>query len=195
MIRLAIRAQMEIMGLAVIVILVFLGLLFSVNLKKPDTSQETYATYATSELSNRYLVALLEAQTMDCTSENNMATPIRLKELAVDCARLWSMNGWREPFTTQVATYTCGDNNQNACDYLNKAIRSALDATLDEWEEYDYNLRFTLTHDGSSTDVISFNEGTCTTYSEAVASDGFYPLSLYKTVEGAGSLTLRLCTP
>ncbi|MDO8661183.1 MAG: hypothetical protein Q7K43_04795 [Candidatus Woesearchaeota archaeon] len=72
------KAQMEIMGLAIIIILVILAILFSIQFIKDDTSSAR--SLPDSLIANMFVNTYLETTILAC---NN----IRLKELIKDCSQ------------------------------------------------------------------------------------------------------------
>ncbi len=125
------RAQMEIMGLAIIIILVMLGLLFAVQwlLKSPATKQTQTAKEA--EFIGNFLSAL-PGTTTDCNKRN-------VGELLRDCA------------LTQGAT-KCGA--QTSCEYAHDIIEDIIKATLEKW---NYKYYFQITG-ASSVETIKFGK-------------------------------------
>jgi len=108
------RGQMEIMGLAIIVILISIGLLFAVQwmLKEPPTKQVQRAKEAV--LTSNFLSSSLGVTT-DCNQRT-------VGELLRDCALTGGVN-------------KCGD--QTACVKAEKVLKDLLSETLDVWG-YDY---------------------------------------------------------
>lgn len=107
------RGQMEIMGLAIIVILISIGLLFAVQwmLKAPSKKVETAKE---SVFAANYLSALLGT-----TTECNKRT---VRDLLQDCA------------LTQGAT-KCAE--QTSCEYAHDIMGKIFNSTLEKWN-YDY---------------------------------------------------------
>ena len=109
--RLRTKGQMEIMGLAIIVILIALGLLFAVQwmLKAPTTKQVQRAKE--SVLAANFMNTMLGT-----TTECNQRT---VRDLLQDCA------------LTQGATM-CGE--QSSCDYAHSVIQELFDTTFKTWK-------------------------------------------------------------
>jgi hypothetical protein len=116
------KGQMEIMGLAIIVILVALGLMFAVQwmLQQPSTKQVQRAEEAT--LAANFLNTMLGT-----TTECNKRT---MRELLMDCA------------LTQGAT-KCG--GASACEYAEGILAQLFRDTFEEW-----SLRYYFTMQGAS---------------------------------------------
>ena len=109
-----VRAQMEIMGLAIIVILVSLGLLFAVRwmLKAPSAEPQRAEE---SVLAANFLSTLLGT-----TTECNKRT---VRDLLQDCA------------LTQGATKCkTQSGEQYSCDYARDIIQMLLSETFDKWK-------------------------------------------------------------
>ncbi len=105
-----VRAQMEIMGLAIIIILVSLGLLFAVRwmLKAPSAEPQRAEE---SVLAANFLSTLL-GTTTECNKRS-------VRDLLQDCA------------LTQGATKCEG---QSSCDYARNIIKTLLSETFDKWK-------------------------------------------------------------
>jgi len=124
------KAQMEIMGLAIIVILVALGMLFAVQwlLKSPGTSPAEAVKEST--LAANFLNTMLSTTT-DCHDRS-------VRELLQDC----SLTGGRlDCFGTP------------SCEYSEQIIGSMLEGSLDRWNK-DYH--FTIS---GSADVKNIEFG------------------------------------
>jgi len=124
------KSQMEIMGLAVIVILVSLGILFAVQyviFKKPT---QTVKTYSTLQIASNTLNSLLTTTT-DCRAAGN----VDMTQLLQDCAAFPAI--------------TC-DNGMNSCEFSDTSINYILNNTLKKWR-YPFRLYvFTLSGSGNS---------------------------------------------
>ncbi|MEM4242834.1 MAG: hypothetical protein QXM31_02945 [Candidatus Woesearchaeota archaeon] len=116
-----VKSQMEIMGLAIIVILVTLGILFAIAwlLQAPSSGPVEHEEDAI--LAANFISAAL-GTTTDCNKRT-------VRELLQDCA------------VTQGAT-KCGQ--QTSCDYARDVIQALLDNTLKVWKK-DYYLAMTGT--------------------------------------------------
>jgi hypothetical protein len=113
------RGQMEIMGLAIIVILITIGLLFAlIWMAKTPPAQLQRAKE--SVLAANFLNTMLGTTVTDC---NDRTT----SELLQDCALTGGIN-------------KCGE--ATSCERANEAIRQMLDATLKKWG-LKYNLAIT----------------------------------------------------
>lgn len=109
------RAQMEIMGLLLIVIILSLALLFVLKvvfLKEPSSLTQDYEKQKIVEA----FVNTLFQTSSGCTSDTTM------KDLLIDCAK--------NPFSG--GTITCSDG-RNSCVFANETIPLILEDTLDQW--------------------------------------------------------------
>jgi len=121
------KSQMEIMGLALVVILISLGLLFAVKFTalKPATSGARQAYTKTVKAANM-LNTLLKTST-DC------AGGATVTQLIQDCAS-----------TPQI---TCGVDN--SCDYSRSVIQTIFDDTLIAWGRLDADYYFEVQKGGA----------------------------------------------
>ncbi|MEM4246721.1 MAG: hypothetical protein QXR48_00505 [Candidatus Woesearchaeota archaeon] len=124
-----VKGQMEIMGLAIIIILVMLGLLFTVTwlLKSP-------ATKPVQKAKESVLAANFLSTMLGTTTECNKRT---VAELLRDCA------------LTQGAT-KCGA--LTSCEYVHNVIEDILNSTMNVWRK-DYYFHMT---GSSSVESIKF---------------------------------------
>lgn len=123
---------MEIMGLAVIIILLALGALFVVRfviLRPTEIRQE----YVMKSLAVDSVTAILRTNT-DCYGYS-------IKDLLMDCAEMRSI--------------TCIDGS-GSCTHANASISKILDQTLNKWKK---NYIFTATE---TAPPIYFENGNCT---------------------------------
>ena len=127
------RAQMEIMGLAIIFILVIFGVLFGIRfvLKKPDA--DIRGGYQESTLAANMLTAI-RGTTTDC----NDAT---VEQLLQDCA--------------SEKAISC--DGKTSCAKADKVLEQIFKETIDVWGR-SYNFSITGTFDVSQ---ISFGQGDC----------------------------------
>lgn len=128
------KSQMEIMGLAIVVILISLSLIFVVRfvvLKKPTDFKKAFTQ---TELASNTLNTFLKTTSKDCSG-------LSMTELLQDCA--------------QGSSITCG-GNMKSCIYVNQTAKEIFTNTLDSWNvEYYFsvyqdesNPRFTLPEPG-----------------------------------------------
>jgi hypothetical protein len=136
------RAQMELMGLTIIVILVILGILFAVKfviLKKPP---ETKASFTRSQMTSNFGMALLQSTTADCKGTD-------LTELMTDCAQ-WIETG---------GLITCGDGN-TSCSYVNSTVAKLIDDTLVQWK-MKYYITASTSKNPADPKVFEFKSPKC----------------------------------
>ena len=105
------RAQLEIMGLMIVIILIIVGVLFAVRFVITKPAATTKQDYTRSQLTSNFGIALLQATTKDCRG-------VDMTELLSDCAEFQSI--------------TC-DNGMRSCVYANSTIRFILNQTLNSW--------------------------------------------------------------
>ncbi|NQU98093.1 hypothetical protein HQ533_01385 [Candidatus Woesearchaeota archaeon] len=101
------KAQMEIMGLIVIVILLVLGMVFMVTLQTNRPKNEIKTSYEDDQLASNFIISFLKT--------NSECRGYTMEELIQDCA-----TGDR---------LGCG----GSCKYLNQTLHDTISKTLDVW--------------------------------------------------------------
>lgn len=125
------KAQMEMMGLAIIVILIVLGLLFAVRfvIKKDTGEKPPTEEYRTSELAANFLNAMLETNAPECYD-------ISFSALYQDCAndgKSLDPLQFESAGSIQCAMDVDGVHNDPSCKYIKDKTKFMLDKTLEEW--------------------------------------------------------------
>jgi len=108
------KAQMEIMGLAIVIVLIMLGVLFVVQFMIQKPQKDIKASYTDAQLAANMLNAILKATARDC---NNQV----ITTLFQDCA--------------SGPTIICNDGINTSCTYLNYTIKDLFDKTLVKWRK------------------------------------------------------------
>lgn len=110
------KSQMEIMGLAIVVVLIVVGMLFVIrfmmNREAPDYRKE----YVPTQLANNFVNTFLNTNARDCKGQ-------AMKDLLEDCA--------------QARSVYC-DNGDLSCSYVRGMALEVFSSTLDTWN-YDYH--------------------------------------------------------
>jgi len=157
------KAQMEIMGLAIIVVLLSVGMLFAVSYMVRRPQSDIKKTYTYSETASNLLGAVLKTSS-DCSQTT-------FSELFYDCGRGGILR--------------CTED-QNSCEYLEENMQKILDATLKNIK-YEFKADVTLTAGESESKILINND--CTTKFGQVK---MYPLPLHP-YPGTLFITLRIC--
>jgi hypothetical protein len=111
------KAQMEILGLAIVVVLVLVGLVFAVRfiILKDDTSFRD--PFLSSEIASNTINTFLKTNSRDCND-------LTMTELLQNCA--------------QRTGIVC-NNGESTCKYVNSTAFLILGQTLEEWNyEYEF---------------------------------------------------------
>ena len=112
------KSQMELIGIAIVVVLVSLGMLYVVSFNLSSKQSKLKQTYTHTELASNSLSAMLKTKAVQCGD-------VTITELLQDCVRGASIN--------------C--NGTNSCDYANETINFILNATLIEYDKaYNFSV-------------------------------------------------------
>ena len=108
------KAQMELIGIAIVVILISLGILFmlSFGISKKGTSFK-------QEFTNKELVS------------NTLSTMLRVK--ALGCGDLTIEDLLQDCFLTESVNCGSEDEPKMSCNYMNETMDEIFDRTLDKW--------------------------------------------------------------
>jgi len=126
------RAQLEMIGLIVIVIIVITGLLIFTVYKITNPSKNIQKRYMNKGLATNMLIAITRTNVMECHNHS-------LADLIIDCAKTYH-------------SITCYD--YTSCEVVNKTILGILNTTLVAWD-ISFNLTIQKTN-------ISFVNLECT---------------------------------
>jgi len=139
------RAQMEIMGLAIIVILISIGMLFAIRfvvLKEPTEYKQEFTR---SNTASNILNTLLKTTTIDCYG-------LSFNALYQDCANNIEIE----------CSYTEGGNpvTKSSCDYVAEKTEYIISQTLEEWHQgYDFKA-YTIDPATGSEELLSYDSNT-----------------------------------
>ena len=106
------KAQTEIMGLAVVVILLVVGMTFVIRFMLSKESVEYKKQFTQAEIASNMLNTFLKSNSRDCNG-------LTLTELLQDC--------------TQTKSIVC-ENGIVSCDYVKETAASIFGQTLEEWK-------------------------------------------------------------
>lgn len=159
------KAQIEMMGLAVVVVLVAIIMLFyiSFSLNKDAAESEPKEEYTDKQMAFDYILALMKTTT-DCED-------LTVQQLLQDCILYQELE--------------C-PLGMGACDYAGAIIMNISENSLNKWHrEYILEVNHTAYEHSWSTE-------NCTENSPAEAT-GFYPLTTYPNPGKPMMITLRIC--
>ncbi len=126
------KAQMEIIGLVVIVILISVGMLFLTKFALQDEPDKKIFTR--KELAASTMAALMKATAPDCKGSLTSIPQVE-KQLLEDCAVL-KLN----PGADSNYQCTLGNGLVDSCNYLKAKLTEILETTLGKWGK-SYELR------------------------------------------------------
>ena len=144
------KSQMEIMGLAIVVIIVLIGMAIAVRFivfKKPDSAR---AGFVSAELASKTINTFLETSAADCSKA-------KMRELIQDCA--------------QGTERICG-NGKGSCEFVREAADEIFTKTFKEWKT---KYKFLVYIDANSPFVDLESE--CTYQQEKVSETFFVPVT------------------
>lgn len=167
------KGQIEIMGFVVVIVLVTIGLFFSVSLQRPQDNSRELDVYRNEKLASDFLITFLETKHNACD--------VHMRELALDCIRAYS---------TGVNKYSCASPPLNSCDAISEAFEEIFAQTLDVWGN-EYLLTYTYER-GNVQEVVFSVDGGCDPNAPRDAP-GIQPIVLYPHITGKAWFKLDLC--
>ena len=105
------RAQMEILGLAIVVVLILVATIFIVRFLVLKTPTEYRKGFVSSELASNMLNTLLKTAAIDCSQ-------LTMTELLQDCA--------------QGKSITCG-TGEDSCKFVESTAKEIFEDTINKW--------------------------------------------------------------
>ncbi len=159
------KGQMEIMGLAIIVILVSVGILFAIRfviLKEPTDYKKGFTQ---SELASNMLSAMLRTNAGQCSQ-------MSFTELFQHCAR--------NPFSVDEI---CSNPPRTSCKFLNHTVRRLFNQTLGAW-----NIPFEFTATASSFKVMDVGKPCPKGFKSKL-----YPIPIDPSSQKTLELLLHIC--
>lgn len=124
---------MEIMGLAIIIILISLAMLFVIRFIAIKEPGELKKTYTHKELAANIANTILMTTAKDCKGQD-------MTSLIQDCAN-----------NHPLGLIECDDGTTRSCDYIDTVIQEILDKTLESW-----NKEYYLTIKSAGIDISKF---------------------------------------
>ena len=112
------KAQTEIIGLAIVVILLIIGMTFVIRFMLSNESADYKKQFTQAEIASNMLNTFLKLNSKDCNS-------LTMTELLQDCA--------------QSKSIFC-ENGKVSCDYVKESAESVFGQTLNQWN-VDYELK------------------------------------------------------
>lgn len=144
------KAQMEIIGLAIVVIIILIGMVIAVRFlafKKPES---TRAGFVSAELASNTINTFLETTAIECSKTN-------MGELIQDCAQ---------------GTERICANGQGACDFVRSAADDIFTKTFQKWKtKYKF-----LVYVDKELPFVDL-ESECTDQQEKVSETFFVPVT------------------
>ena len=113
---------MELLGLAIVVVLVSIGMMYLLVFMVGKPPKLIHAKFAEKEISQNFLGAMLRTQSKDCRG-------LSLGDLLQDCANYDASGG----------SVTCS-NGLQSCAYVQLQLEELFKSTLYRWQ-YDYRFR------------------------------------------------------
>ena len=145
------KSQMEMFGIAIVVVLLALGMLFAVRFVLLKPQENIKQSFTQKEIAQNFIEVLVKTNAPGCNNVDFM-------ELFYDCANYNNIQ--------------CNDNGiVDSCDFLKTKIQLIFANTLEEWKT---PYKFEVKKDNMRFKDFYFN------YSECIESKrGYQPVSLF----------------
>ncbi len=179
------KAQMEMIGLVVIVILITLGMLFMATFALKDSDGKKIFTRKGLAYSTISAVMKTTINDPDCSvSFSGQVYPQIGKDLIEDCAYYYQDN----LIGSDYSLYRCG--NKHTCIFLEETISEILNETLGGWNKnYEFKLQLIESLGTEPTQILKINSGKGGCWKKEKDGSGLFPLHTDQgTVEGELSL-------
>jgi hypothetical protein len=180
------KAQAEMIGLVIIVVLISLGMLFMAQFAindKPEKKIFTRKGLAYSTMSS-----IMKTEVACYQGGPDPETLSIGKELIDDCAKNW--HGATSEFSCaeSYAAYNAGEE-KHSCEFMQDVVLLMLNETLGVWNK-DYQFRTVFVTGETGDVVVEVDNGGCATAKERDSS-GLFPI--YVKDAGLVENTLYLC--
>lgn len=163
------RAQTEMLGMAIVILLLSIGILIVVGIVMNKSSEpSTKQSYSEKQLATNILGSILSTTT-NCNNE-------RISTLMIDCGRDWPLDCPSEHVTGVTLP---------VCKYLNETVYSMLNETLKQWNKKYSFLAYVQRTNPKINITNRIDE--CFVYAQGELQREFYYLPLQ-----AGSMTVEL---
>jgi len=163
------RGQIEVFGLAVIVILISIGFFIFVSVRLQQKQESPQKEYTNDKLASDFVLSINDVNIRGCSS-------FTLKDLIIDCARDHRI--------------TC--NNQDSCTALNESVGKLLGDTFvsmnTSFRFYSENLK-----DSGGRELLNFTNLNCTS-TKTQGQRGVAIISLYPTPSNV-YINMNICYP
>ena len=179
-------AQMEMVGLVVIVILITLGMLFMATFAlKSEPKKKIFTRKGLSYSTISAVMKATVSEGQDCASQYfGEATPTIGKDIIDDCAKYSE--------TPSYSLYRCigpiSGEAKHSCEFLDEMVTYLLDQTLGTWNK-NYVFSSKLVSGAKPREIVSVTKGGCPKYKDRDSS-GLFPI---QTEEGLVESVLYLC--
>jgi len=150
------KSQMEIMGLAIVVVLIVLGMLFAVRFFVNKAPTKFKSRFTHKQLAQNTVTAFINTNTSNCHS-------MSITELLQDCG--------------QSKSVICEDGTTGSCEHARDVAEDILSLTLVQWK-VDYNFKVYFSDDVAG--HIFKLGSSCTGESEP--GWGYTPISTGRTI-------------
>ncbi len=162
------RAQTEMLGMAIVILLLSIGILIIVGTVMNKSSEPSLKqSYSEKQLATNILGSMLSTTT-NCNNE-------RISTLMIDCGRDWPLACKSEQSGAELSV----------CKYLNETISSMLNETLNHWNKKYSFLAYVKRTDPNIN--ITYRVDECFVGGQGELQKEFYYLPLQ-----AGSMTVEL---
>ena len=181
-IRISKKAQAEMIGLVIIVVLISLGMLFMAQFAINDKPEKKIFTRKGLAYSTMSSVMKTEVACYPLSGDPEFLSIG--KELIDDCAKHWE---------STTSDFWCaseqGGTQNHSCEFMQEMVLLMLDQTLGVWNK-DYQFRTVFVTGAEGKVIVEVDTGGCATAKERDSS-GLFPIYVKDT--GLVENTLYLC--
>jgi hypothetical protein len=140
------KAQMEVLGITVIVVFLALGVFFMVRFNILKEPSQTKKVFTQNELAFNEISAIIKTTSEHCSN-------IDMLDLMIDCVDFYSSRG-------DIVCDSVGGVDIKSCEYMNHTVLKIFNETLGKWNQ-NYIFNITVLNGNRVESIYGIKAGHC----------------------------------